>query len=639
VTAAPDQLYIAFQAAVAGRYSLDREVGRGGMGIVYLAKEVDLDRPVAIKLLPPDMASDPALRARFVREARTAARLSHPNIIAIHVVDEVRDFVFFAMAYVDGETLAERVRRRGPLPPSEAARLLREVAWALAHAHAHGVVHRDVKPDNILLEAGTGRAVVADFGIAAAGGSGPAEVTGTPEFMSPEQALGQAVDARSDIYAFGATAYFALSGTLPFEGRSPTEVLAKQVTEAPRPLATVAGALPRRLVQIVERCLAKDPAERPQSAEDVGQQLGLALEQRRELPVALRAFVKHSSRLDGGAALIYPFALLIGAGALASWAQSGTAFLATLVGGMTLVPLGVLANRARRLLKQGFGHVDLAPAFKAEIEQGREERAVDAGLGPSFVERALRVGSVVGFGAFSISLAYGLSTSWWPALRVIAPMGWGAFWVCAVGALILLQRRRDVDAEAYGRLWTGVVGRMLFGLARTITPRRALAASVTHRPTELSIGLAAEQLYEGLPRETRRQLENLPDVLRRLEGDAQRLRKRHDELAEAVADGRADTRTSGQADGRTGAERIALRRPDVLAALREERDVVHAKLASTVAALETIRLNLLRLHAGSGSVASVTTDLGLAFAVAKEVDLLLDAGQEVDEALRHDPET
>ncbi len=228
MTAPLDPLFLSFQAAVAGRYSIDRELGRGGMGVVYLAKEVDLDRPVAIKLLPPDMAADAGLRARFLQEARTAAKLSHPNIIPIHVVEEVGAFVFFAMAYVDGETLAERVRRRGPLAPSEAARVLREVAWALAHAHAHGVVHRDVKPDNILLEGASGRALVADFGIAAAAsGGGPDEIRGTPEFMSPEQALGKAVDARSDLYAFGATAYYALSGTLPFEGKSATEVLAK----------------------------------------------------------------------------------------------------------------------------------------------------------------------------------------------------------------------------------------------------------------------------------------------------------------------------------------------------------------------------------------------------------------------------
>src|ERR687888_1383200 len=151
---APDRLFLDFQAAVAGRYSLEGELGRGGMGVVYLAREVRLDRPVAIKLLPPSKASDPRLRERFLREARTAAKLSHPNVIPIHAVEEIGEFVFFAMAYVEGETLTERVRRRGPLSVSDGARVLRDVAWALAYAHAQGLIHRDVKPDNILLENG-----------------------------------------------------------------------------------------------------------------------------------------------------------------------------------------------------------------------------------------------------------------------------------------------------------------------------------------------------------------------------------------------------------------------------------------------------------------------------------------------------
>src|SRR5207249_3823180 len=201
----PDRLFLDFQSALAGRYSLEREVGRGGMGVVYLAREVRLDRPVAIKLLPPSKTADPKLRERFLREARTAAKLSHPNVISIHAVEETGGFVFFAMAYVEGETLTERVRRRGPLPPSEAARILRDVAWALAYAHGQGVVHRDVKPDNILIEQGSGRVLVADFGIAGvvagAGALVAGEVVGTPEFMSPEQALGEAVDARSDLFA------------------------------------------------------------------------------------------------------------------------------------------------------------------------------------------------------------------------------------------------------------------------------------------------------------------------------------------------------------------------------------------------------------------------------------------------------
>jgi len=631
---APDPLFLAFQAAVAGRYSLDSELGRGGMGVVYLAKEVDLDRPVAIKLLPPDKAADSVLRERFLREARTAAKLSHPNIIPIHVVDEVGDFVFFSIAYVEGETLAERVRRRGPLPPTEAARMLREVAYALAHAHGHGVVHRDVKPDNILLESATSRALVADFGIAAATTGGSAEISGTPEFMSPEQALGKPVDARSDLYAFGATAFFALSGTLLFEGASAREVLAKQVTEAPRPLASVAGGVPRRLASAVDRCLAKDPAQRPQSADAVGELLGLALEQRRELPVALRAFVKHSSRLAGGGTLVYPFILLMGAGAAAWLFQSAVAAFGGLAAGLTIVPLGLLVNRARRLLRQGFGHADLAPAFKSEIEQGREERAVDGGHKASLLERLARVGSGLGWASAALGLAVGLLTDWsWGTRGAVAGslLGYGLLagvWL-GIASLIPLQRRRDVDAEFYGKLWTGPVGRILFRIAKLFTSQRSIAASVTHRPTELSIGMAAEQLYESLPKNTRNALKELPDILRRLAADAQRLRRRHDALQDALAG--ADCGSAGvEGDG----DAALMRRDDTLAALREERQALHAKLASTVAALETIRLNLLRLHAGSGSVASLTTDLGLAAEAALDVDRLLQAHTEIAGDLR-----
>ena len=168
MTAPPSPEFLALQQAVLGRYSLDRELGRGGMGIVFLARDVALDRPVAIKLLPPEMAASPRARERFLREARAAARLSHPHIVPVHAVEEHGALVLFVMAYVDGETLGARVRRAGALPAAEVMRVVQEVAWALAHAHAHGVVHRDVKPDNILLERESGRALVADFGIARA---------------------------------------------------------------------------------------------------------------------------------------------------------------------------------------------------------------------------------------------------------------------------------------------------------------------------------------------------------------------------------------------------------------------------------------------------------------------------------------
>src|SRR5258705_90100 len=355
---APDGLLLDFQAAVAGRYSLERELGRGGMGVVYLAREVRLDRLVAIKLLPPSKTADPRLRERFLREARTAAKLSHPNVIPIHAVEEIGAFVFFAMAYVEGETLTERVRRRGPLAPSDAARVLRDVAWALAYAHGQGVIHRDVKPDNILLET-NGRVLVADFGIASvvAGAAGltSEEVIGTPAFMSPEQALGEVVDARSDLYSLGLLGCFGLSGTLPFEGEKATEVLAKQVREPAPPLASVAPGVPRRIAQAIDRCLAKDREDRPEGTSVLADQLTRALEQRRELPLALRVFVKRGARFDDAGALLYPFVLL---GAVVA-APPITPFPlghGLFVGGTTPGPAAVPFHRARPLFKAGVGH-------------------------------------------------------------------------------------------------------------------------------------------------------------------------------------------------------------------------------------------------------------------------------------------
>jgi serine/threonine-protein kinase len=205
----PDFLLDRLVAAVGAQYLVDAEIGRGGMAVVYRATDVRLNRRVAIKLLPPELAFNPDVRERFLREAQTSAQLTHPHIVPIYTVDERDGLVYFVMALVDGESLAQRLAREPQLPIADARLILADVADALAYAHGRGVVHRDVKPDNVMIDRVTGRAVVTDFGIArATAGDSRLTVTGvavgTPAYMSPEQAMGEReLDGRSDIYSLG----------------------------------------------------------------------------------------------------------------------------------------------------------------------------------------------------------------------------------------------------------------------------------------------------------------------------------------------------------------------------------------------------------------------------------------------------
>ena len=253
-------------AALAGQYDVQREIGRGGMGVVYLARDLRLDRPVAIKTLPPHLAGSPEVRERFLREARTAAQLSHPSIVPIHRADEIGGQVFFVMGYVDGESLAQRIQARGRPPFAETIRQLRDVALALGYAHAHGVVHRDVKAENILIERTTGRAVVTDFGIARLAESkqltATGQVLGTVHYMSPEQVSGEAIDGRSDVYALGVVAFLAMTGRFPFDSETPSAILVSHVTRPAPRVADLAPDVPVAIASIVDRCLAKSPNDR-----------------------------------------------------------------------------------------------------------------------------------------------------------------------------------------------------------------------------------------------------------------------------------------------------------------------------------------------------------------------------------------
>jgi serine/threonine protein kinase len=263
-----DPLLDRLVVAVGTQYLVDAEIGRGGMAVVYRATDLRLHRRVAIKVLPPELAFNADVRERFLREAQTAAQLAHPSIVPIYTVDEREGIVYFVMALVDGESLAERLTREPRLQISEARRLLAGVADALAYAHTQGVVHRDVKPDNIMLDRATGRPMVTDFGIArAAQGDTRLTVTGvaigTPAYMSPEQALGEReLDGRSDIYSLGVIGYQLLAGETPFKASNTPAMLVKHVSEAPRPLAMVRPDTPPALAHAIARALAKKPEDR-----------------------------------------------------------------------------------------------------------------------------------------------------------------------------------------------------------------------------------------------------------------------------------------------------------------------------------------------------------------------------------------
>ncbi len=514
---AVDPLFLAFQAALAGRYALERELGRGGMGIVYLAQDARLERPVAIKLLPPALASQPELRAHLLREARTAAKLSHPNIVPVHAVDEVGEFAFFVMAYVEGETLGARLRAGGPLPPFEAGRILREVGWALAYAHARGVVHRDVKPDNVLLERAQGRALVTDFGIAqrvagpSAGAAG--EIVGTPEFMSPEQACGEPVDGRSDLYSLGVVAYQALSGALPFRGATSAEVLAHQVNQSPQPLAHVAPQVPRGLAAAVERCLAKRPdhrfptgeafveavdvalgglaaaverclAKRPDHRVPTGEALveavDVALASERRLPMAVRVFLSEGKRrtafrlfaawLVALAAVPAGLAVLVrGAfrGRVPPQFGAGIAAVALLLATLAvLTPLARLVERSRRLVRAGYERDDLLHALRLDLAERREELGFLGG-GAARFERVLRR---VVYGALGVAAVTGVLAFVVRFLAVLAVFATfsaacAAAVVAGVVARELESRRGDAREVTRLRFWGGPLGRWIFRLA------------------------------------------------------------------------------------------------------------------------------------------------------------------------------
>ncbi len=265
-----DELGTHVAQVLSANYELETEVGRGGMGVVYCARDRRLKREIAIKVLPPELSFRADIRQRFLREAETAAQLNHPNIVPIYTVEERDNLVYFVMAYIKGDNLGVRLQQHGPMPPVEVRRVLREVADALAYAHNRNVIHRDIKPDNIIIDEETGRAMVTDFGIARAlTESGDSRLTatgmaiGTPAYMSPEQSAGdRAIDGRSDLYSLGVVGYQMLCGQTPFVASNTPSMLVKHLSERPIPVDERWPDLPPDLSRAVMMCLEKDPADR-----------------------------------------------------------------------------------------------------------------------------------------------------------------------------------------------------------------------------------------------------------------------------------------------------------------------------------------------------------------------------------------
>src|SRR3954467_7303401 len=267
--------FASLQGALEPQYRLERELGRGGMGVVFLATDTTLDRRVAIKVVHPELAPHESITRRFLAEARTIARLRHPNIVTIHAAGSAQGLLYYVMDEIAGESLRDRLTRDGRVGVEEATRIISDLAAALDAAGRAGVVHRGVKPENVLRGGASGRALLADFGIARAvaadpGGSstGRGVAVGTPVYMSPEQAAGEEVDTRSDLYALGIVAYEMLAGHPPFQGPHRV-VVSKHIAERPVPIERLRPEIPASLAGAVMRSLEKQPADRWQTGEEL----------------------------------------------------------------------------------------------------------------------------------------------------------------------------------------------------------------------------------------------------------------------------------------------------------------------------------------------------------------------------------
>jgi serine/threonine-protein kinase len=581
-----------------GAYELEGEIGRGGMGVVFLARDLALKRRVAIKVLPPELAFRQEIKTRFTREAQTAARLAHPHIVPIHTVGNEGGLVYFVMGFVDGESLAARLRRRQALPAEEVRRIMKETADALGMAHAMGVIHRDVKPDNILLEGTRRRVMVTDFGIAKAlsqAGTGTLTGTGiaigTPHYMSPEQAAGEReIDARSDLYALGVVAYEMATGELPFQAPTVPGILMKHISESAPDIMRARPDLPEDLATCIMRCLAKDPEARWPTAES----LVRALDSRTAGPY--RPPVPRVPR------------------------------------GETLArrpPTGAAPERARdRRPRHSRGPRDPAP----------ETRPREPEIVRKFREEFARW-AVVSGGLMLINVATGITQPWFLFVAGFWGFGLGSryskLWQAGYSWRDVLNRPPAPDAlEA--RLSPIEAPKALrkptdVGADEDFGPLQAQITQLRRDET------AVRQIVDRLPASERKLL---PDIVHTVEA----LSIRALELARTLSqmEGEVDTEALGRLDarledlsGEAGDDRrieLLRRQRDTLRELVQRRQKLQEQFESCVLAVQNIRFDLLRLR--SAGVSTVLDDLTSATQSARALSLDVEAAIEAAAEIR-----
>ncbi len=599
------------------------------MGVVYRARDERLQRRVAIKVLPPEFAFQQDIRERFTREAQTAARLSHPHIVPIHSVGEGEGLVYFVMGYVDGESVAARIRRRGHLPVDEARRIMMETADALSAAHGLSVIHRDIKPDNILLEGTRGRVMVTDFGIAKALSStsgatltGIGVAIGTPAFMSPEQAAGERdIDGRSDLYSLGVVTYQMLTGALPFSAPSVAGILMKQITEPAPDLRLKRPDTPEDLAAAVTRCLEKDPENRWASADAL----------RRALESRSTVAPRNAGRLSGTA------------GPRGSLMERTSA-----TGRQTRSPkqpTGPLTNRPAPLSRGPAARpAPLPRPGSVPARRGRRDELVPDTGEPKIIQKVrgqFASWAAVTAGCAGINVATGLDQPWF-----LFPM---------FGMGIGLMRSYAMLWQS-GYSWRDVLSRPLAPDAMVTTKVRGGTRAVMP-PTSEEFGahvssilqvygdrLAIIKLMSKLPASERKMLpevQQTADALYTRAADLARTLQAMDSNLDTENLAQIDERIAGlsrEPDDPERSRRLSLlqRQRESIGVLRERRSQVASHLESCVLAMQNVRFDLLRLR--SAGVAAVLGDLTQATqqakALSRDVDNAIAAAGEIREAMK-----